>query len=306
MKYTTNSSRHTIAGIIAIGLWSSTIAFSRTLTEQLGTLTTAFWIYCLAGIVGCVSTEILMPKNTARMLRLNRKYLLGCGSLFILYIAALYLAIGTSVNRSQVLAVGLINYLWPGLSLLFSIPILKKKARSWLIAGLAIAISGVWIVMIAGNPLPSDTSLKAIFFANNIVPYLLALIAAISWALYTNLSRLWAGNDDTGAVPLFLLASGLIMGGCTVLLPERSHWSISTIVELLYMAIFPAMMAYILWDTAVRKGNIILIASLSYLTPLLSTLISILVLQITPDVNLWIGTLMVVFGATISKASLPD
>lgn len=307
MEYSNFSfSRHTFAGIIAIVLWSSTIAFSRTLTEQLGTLTTAFYIYSLAGIIGCVSSEIVLPGSISRMFQLNRKYLFGCGSLFILYIAFLYLAIGSSVNRSQVLAVGLINYLWPGLSLLFSIPILKKRARPWLISGLVIAIAGVWIVMIAGNPSLSGDLFQVIFSANNLMPFLLAFMAAISWGLYTNFSHLWAGNDETGAVPLFLLASGLVMGGCTVFFHEVSYWTFSSIVELIYMAIFPAMTAYFLWDLAVRKGNIILIASLSYFTPLLSTLFSIFILKISPDINLWAGTIMVVIGATICKFSIAE
>jgi len=297
--------RFTLAGITAILLWSTTIAFSRSLTEQLGTFTTAFWIYSLAGILGIAAAEIQSRGTVWRMLRLNPAYLWGCGGLFVFYITALYLAVGMSNNHAQVLAVGLINYLWPGFSLVFSIIIFRRKAHPWLPIGLVMALAGVWVAMLSGES-GLELTLQSLLSAGSLAPFLLAFGAAVAWGLYTNLSRKWASEDDTGAVPLFLLSSGLVVGILKLFSPETTLWSTRAFLELGYMAFFPAMLAYVLWDIAVRKGNLTLVASLSYLTPLLSTLTSALVLKVTPSMTLWSGALLVMVGAVICKFSLPD
>jgi drug/metabolite transporter (DMT)-like permease len=70
------------------------------------------------------------------------------------------------------------------------------------------------------------------------------------------------------------------------------------------MAIFPTFLAYFFWDQAMRRGNIVLVATLSYFTPLLSVFISSLYLQITIDIRLWVASILVVIGAIISKYSI--
>ncbi|MEA3453971.1 MAG: EamA family transporter, partial [Candidatus Caldatribacteriota bacterium] len=129
---------------------------------------------------------------------------------------------------------------------------------------------------------------------------------AISWGLYSNLVRRWAGHTEGGAVPLFLLVTGLILTTIRFMFPEESSWTPRVVVELLYMSIFPTFLAYFFWDRAMRKGKIILVASLSYFTPLLSIIISSLYLQVAVKANLWIACGLVIAGAVICKFSIID
>jgi drug/metabolite transporter (DMT)-like permease len=294
--------RNTLFGIIAIIFWSTTIAFSRSLIEQLGTLTSASIIYTCAGIIGILYTSA-QPGKLGLIRKLPRLYLLGCGSLFVFYLLSLYLAVGMAATRAQVLAVGLINYLWPGLSLVFSIPLLGKRGKPFLPLGILIALTGVWLATSSVNGISFSSLLQD---HNGWVPYGLALIAAICWGLYSTLSRRWAGDNDGGAVPLFLLASGLVLGLLRLYVVETTNWSVQAGFELAYMAVFPGMLAYVLWDHAVRKGEIILVASLSYITPLLSTVISALVLNIAPGPWIWVGAVLVFAGAILCKVSIGE
>jgi drug/metabolite transporter (DMT)-like permease len=294
----TAARRSSLYGFVAIILWSTTIAFSRTLTEQLGTLTAAAFIYTLAGLFGLFYIS-LQQGGFPQFHRLPRLYLLGCGALFVIYIAALYLAVGTASSRLQVLAVGLINYLWPALSLVFSIPILHHHARPWLPVGILMALAGVWLAT------TGDISPQVLLRSgDSLLPYGLALIAAVSWGLYSNLSRRWGGENEGGAVPIFLLTSGLLLGMMRLFTPETSAWTTGAVLELAYMALLPGMIAYVLWDVAVRKGEIILVASLSYLTPLLSTIFSILVLKVQPGASLWEAAGLIIAGAWICRVSV--
>jgi EamA domain-containing membrane protein RarD len=133
--------RGTVQGILALLFWGSTIAFSRSLTEKLGTLTSASYIFLLAGTLSCA--YLVVSRRLQIVIRVSRAYLFGCGTLLVVYMASLYLAIGTAVNRLQVLEVGLVNYLWPSLTLVMAIPILKRKARFTLIPGCLLGFGGV-------------------------------------------------------------------------------------------------------------------------------------------------------------------
>jgi drug/metabolite transporter (DMT)-like permease len=55
-----------------------------------------------------------------------------------------------------------------------------------------------------------------------------------------------------------------------------------------------------------RKGRIILVASLSYLTPLLSAIIATTYLGVRAGWNLWMGCMLVVAGAAVCKLSVNE
>jgi len=294
---------NTIFGILAILFWGTTIAFSRSLTEQLGPLTTASWIYLLSGAWGCIYL-ISTPGGIKKTFQLPMLYLVGCGALFVIYMVCLYLAVGLAFSREQVIEVSIINYLWPGLTLVFSLPILHKKGRISLIPGVVLAFSGFYLATVQSGMF-SWGGFRANFQVNYF-PYILAFLAAVSWGLYSNLVRRWAGHTEGGAVPLFLLATGLILTIIRFMFPEESYWTPRVVAELLYMSIFPTFLAYFFWDRAMRKGKIILVASLSYFTPLLSIIISSLYLQVVVKANLWIACGLVIAGAVICKFSIID
>ena len=109
-----------------------------------------------------------------------------------------------------------------------------------------------------------------------------------------------------GLFPIFLLVTGIILTILRFVFPEESHWTPRIVIEILYMSIFPTFLAYTFWDKAMRKGKIILVASLSYFTPLLSIIISSLYLQVVVNSTLWIACGLVIAGAIICKFSIID
>jgi len=289
--------RATISGILAVLFWSSTIAFSRILTESLGIYTTGALIYTLGGLLGLVVAS-RTPGGLIHMLRMPPGYLLVCGGLFVGYMVFLYLAIGLAHNHAQVIAVGLANYLWPSLILLFSIPVLGKRARLWLLPGIGMALAGTWIATTQ-----SQESLLPDLLGPAILPVLLAVGAAIFWGLYSTLARKWA-SEQGSAVPLFLLASGLVFLLMRFVIGEPWQWNVELLLPLVYMIIFPAWLGYLLWDIAMRRGDMTLVTSFSYFTPLFSTLISLLILQVVPSPLLGLAALLVTAGAVVSKLSI--
>jgi len=293
----------TTLGILAIVFWSTTIAFSRSLIEQLGTITAATCIYLLSGILGCCHL-LIVREGMRKVAQLPRRYLLGCGAMFVLYSVMLYLAIGLARGRQQAIEVGIINYLWPGLTLVFSIPVLGHKGRLWLIPGILLAFGGVILATMQGKSYSTDVLLDNL--RHNSIPYLLALAAAVTWGLYSNFSRRWAGTAEGGAIPLFTLAVGFILLLVRLGVQEEAQWSARSLLELLFVAAFPGLIAYIFWDLAMRRGRMILVASLSYFIPLISTMISCVYLDVPMGLNLWLGCALVVGGAILCNWSVRE
>lgn len=295
------NTRSTAYGIMALIFWGSTIAFSRSLAEILGTITAASYIFLLAGGLSC--TYLIISRKFGKLVHLPRTYLFGCGALFIVYMASLYFAIGTAMTRLQALEVGLVNYLWPSLTLVMAVPILKKIARATLIPGCLLGFGGV---LLAAAQIGESWDQFLWNLMTNWLPYVLAFVAAVCWALYSNLTRRWARGVEMGAVPLFLLATGLVLAGLRLVFPERTQWNSQSIVELAYMAVFPTILAYVFWDTAMRRGNMILVTSLSYLTPLLSIIIGSIYLGVGTGLYLWAGCFIVILGSFVCKLSMEE
>ena len=292
-----NTGRYTLLGILAILFWSTSIGLGRALTEQVGTFRAACSIYLLGGLIAC-AVSLWQGTSLRAHTLLGPKYLLGCGGLFAAYMVCLYLAIGFSHDRRQTITVGLINYLWPALTLILAVPIQKRPARGlMLLFGVALALFGIYLSMGTPGSSFSPISLRQPGYGNG--PYWLALAAAVLWALYSNLSRRWGTAQGCDAVPVFILATGIILLPLRLGITEEAHWTRGAILHLTYLAVVPTFLAYIFWDKAVRKGNFVLVASFGYLTPLLSTWISVIYLRVNAGLRLWVACVLVVSGAVI-------
>ena len=137
----------------------------------MGPLTAAAAVY-LAGGFFCLAGQILFTRIGGHRIRMPApRVLFGCGSLFVLYMLALYLALGLAAGRRQVLEIGLMNYLWPAFTLLLAPVVLKKKASLILIPGTLLALAGVFLVLTSGHSV-SFTSL-----GNNAIDKSLAIPA---------------------------------------------------------------------------------------------------------------------------------
>jgi drug/metabolite transporter (DMT)-like permease len=219
----------------------------------------------------------------------------------VTYTLLLFLAVGSADGRQQVLEVGLLNYLWPALTILLSVVLLKKKASLLLIPATLLALAGVVLVLTQGAPVAWSSFRENLI--GNPFAYSLGLGAALSWAFYSVLARRWAGGERKGAVDLFLPATGCVLLLASLLLDEPRAWSLSCSAEAVFLGV-ATYLAYGLWDTAMRRGNVVLVAAGSYLTPFLSTVVSCVYLGVATQLSLWVGCCLLVAGSLLSWFSV--
>lgn len=295
---------NTAAGFLAVIFWSVSIPLSRSLTEKLGMFNTAGLACLFGGMLPVIYYLIAYRSQFRALTRFSPRYLLFCGTTFVFYMLCLYGAIGMAASRQQIVEVGLINYLWPSFILLFSIPILKNRASPWLILGIMVSLSGILLANVSMNTDVFSVHNFLMSLKHNFLPYIFALGAAVLWSIYSNLASKMAEQSNKLTVPLLLIVSGLMLEVLSVCLDEKAVWGATALVELSVLAVFPCVLAYILWDAAMRKGNMILVTSFSYLTPLFSIILTGLYLGVTLVAGVWMACALVIAGAVICNFSI--
>ena len=290
----------TILGIFSILFWGTSIAISRRLMERVGYFTAAASANIAAGALSCA----VSAPSLRKVFRLPVRYLAICGGLVVFYTGTIYYAAGT-VARQEIPGIIIINYLWPGLTVLLSAPILGYKMKVWLLPGIIMAFAGAATALTQGTEALSWAAFAA-SIARQPASYIAALAAALAWALFSNLSRRLAGDAAVSAMPVFLLATGIALVAVRAFYGEESRWSPAAVGEMLYMAILPTTLAYIFWDFAIRNGSFTVVAVLSYFTPLLSTITAVVFLGVTATGRLWVACALVIAGAAVCKLSVRE
>ncbi len=301
-KKTRGSYLATAGGMGAILLWSTTVALARSLSEQVGPVTASASVYSVSGLAALISL-LRRSQRRQRIMRLPARYLVGCGALFVGYMLLLFLAIGWAESRQQALEVGLLNYLWPALTLVLSLALLGKRASWGLFPGTFLALAGVFLVVTQGAPASLESFSRNL--ANNPAAYSAALAAACAWAMYSALTRKWAGGRKEGAVVVFLPITALVLLLICCFVDEPRGWSLRSLAEVLFLGI-ATYVAYGLWDSAMRRGDVVVVAAASYLTPLFSTIVSCLYLTVVPGARLWAGCAVLILGSILSWRSVAD
>ena len=236
----------------AILLWSSLALVISRLGHLPAILTTGIAL-CIGGLLGIVRIrEWRVPLRTL---------LVGIGGIF-----GYHVMLFTAFRLAPIVEANLLNYLWPLLIVLLTpviLPGFGLKVRH--IAGAVLGLSGAVLIVTGGSINPDLSALPG---------YLLAAAAAVTWSVYSLLTRRLPAFGS-GAVGAFCLASGVLSlavyfvqpgsGGIGIVQPR--DWPL-----LLLLGGGPMGAAFFLWDAALKRGDPRIIGSLSYLTPLLSTL----------------------------------
>lgn len=157
----------------------------------------------------------------------------------------------------------LVNYLWP-LGIVVMAPLFLPDAvlRPQHMLAALMGFSGAALAITGGRSLSAE-------WAWGYVP---ALGSAFIWASYSLLTRRVA-HFPTSAIGGFAFVSGLLALVCHVLWEPAVHPSTTDWLLVVIMGLGPLGGAFFLWDAALKRGNAQHIGLLSFLTPLLSTVL---------------------------------
>lgn len=200
--------------------------------------------------------------------------------------------------------VNVINYLWPSLIVLFGALYFDRSLKLSPVNGFGLFLSFAGVAfLVAGS---TGGGVDASLFPKIWLGYGCGLMAAISWPIYTWMSRRMGKETSSWNVS----AMCLIAGALSILshLAFEPSFSLAGLsgdqqVYLGLMGLGPFGGAFYAWDYCMKRGDPKLIGSLSYLIPVLSNLALALTLGQGVSGRWAIAVMCVVLGAILASRS---
>jgi drug/metabolite transporter (DMT)-like permease len=275
----------TLAGVCAIVLWAS-LALLTTFTDGLPPLQVLASGFGLAAVLGLARGAMRGRAGWQAMRAPWPAFALTVMGLFGYHALYFY-----ALKRAPALEANLINYLWPLLIVLFSCLLPGMRLRSAHVVGALFGLAGAALLVTRGRGFAVD--------AAALPGYAAALGAAVVWAGYSVLNRRHAAVPSDAIVPA--CAAVALLGAFAhaaferTVMPTDTQW-----LALAAMGLGPVGAAFFLWDTGTKRGDLALLGSLSYLAPLLSTLLLVAAGRAAPHGLQAVAVALLLLGAWVS------
>ena len=190
----------------------------------------------------------------------------------------------------------LIAYLWPLLIVLFSTLLPGERFYWFHLVGGLISLAGAGLLITKGVAFE--------FRPEYGTGYLAAILCAFIWSSYSVLSRRYAAVSSD-VIGLFCGITALLSLGCHLFF-EVTLWPEDVLqwLAVLGLGLGPVGAAFFLWDRGMKHGDIQTLGVLSYLSPLLSTLILLLLGVASFSWSLLFGCLLITGGAAVGSLKM--
>lgn len=287
MMQTRNARSATAIGVIAVFLWSC-LALLTTLTDGIP----PFQLLALSFTVAFAASLIILGRQGKSGFRSWRQpwavWVSGFVGIFIYH--ALYFF---ALKAAPAAEASLIAYLWPLLIVLLSSFSAGEKLHKRQLLGALLGLAGTAFIM---QQRASET-----VAAMPIAGYLAAFGCALVWSSYSVFNRRFSEVPSSiiGGICGLVAAAGLIchLAFETFVLPDFSQWA-----AIVGLGLGPVGLAFFAWDHATKHGSLAMLGALSYLAPLISTLLLIAIGRSAASPLLIVPALLIIAGAVIATS----
>jgi len=254
--------------------------------------------FLLTGLALLIGSLIALPLSGFRLAQWRvppATLALGVYGLF-----GFHLLLFLALRHAPALQANLVNYLWPLLMVVLAPVFLPDLKLRWIhVVAALLGFTGAAVVILGNNPsatshLPSQNSAYW--------GYLSALGSAFIWASYSLLTRRVAAFPNA-AIGGFALVSGLLSMLCHALLENSVSLNLRDYALITVMGLGPMGAAFFLWDKALKTGDARHIGILSYLTPLFSTALLLIVSGKPLQWHVALAALMIMGAAWLGTRS---
>ncbi len=240
--------------------------------------------FAVAGVAGLAVLATRGRRGLAELRQPMAPWLLAFGGLFVYHALYFY-----APSAAPPASASLVAYLWPLLIVLLSAALPGERLRPRHLGGAMLGLGGTALIVLgrAQNTPPGPDA--ALGFAA-------AFGCAVVWSGYSVLNRRFA------AVP-----SGMLVGVCAAVAVAGAlcHLAVEPTVRpkpgqwgaILLLGLGPTGLAFLAWDHATKHGRLPVLGALSYLAPLVSTLLLILTGQASASLPLILAAALIIGGA---------
>ena len=285
-----------LSAVAAAVLWGTSLLLTRVAMTELGPMAVAalrWWITSLV-LLSIVAASARTRQAFRQALRKEWPLFLALG---IVGEGVAYILQNLALLYTTTVDVGLIMNAYPILSAVLGVWLLKEHMTRRAAGGLALALVGVTFINLGGLLAP-EARAQARLLGN-----VLALAATLAGAFY-----IVAGKRLVLVYgPLTVVALGGVIGAVSMTPAAAwegfaAHWSLEVWASLLALAIGCGAGAYWLWWYAAQHMPLSRAGVFLYLTPVVSTLLGILVLGEPLTVATAAGAGLVLGGLALVQA----
>lgn len=281
-----NHIKGNLFGLFTIILWSSLALFT-VLSGDIPPFQLLSISFFIASFIGLFMLK-KQKKKLKDLFKIPLKvYIFGVYGLF-----GYHFFYFVAIKNAPAVEANLLNYLWPLLIVVFSAFLPNEKLKWYHILGTFLALTGAFLLVSKGGGLEFDK--------NYTWGYTSALIAAVIWSSYSVISKTLS-KIPTYAVTGFCLLTALFSFGAHLVLEQTVTPSTTQLFASIMLGLGPVGGAFYLWDFAVKNGDIKVLGSLSYLAPLLSTLILVFMGVSPMSISIALACGFIIAGSIISS-----
>jgi drug/metabolite transporter (DMT)-like permease len=238
-----------------------------------------------------VASLVLGAYAAATRMRLPRREdLVRIAIAGFLGITVYHVALNFGEVRVSAGAAALLISAGPVFTAIMSVAFLHERLTLAGWGGIVIAFAGVAVISMGegGGMRFEPAALLVLLAAVSTAGYFivskrgLRTYSAIEWTAFT----IWAGT-----IPMLVFAPGLIA--------SIPHADPSATLAVVYLGIFPAAIAYVLWSYALSRMPASLLSTFLYLSPVLAMLIAWFWIRETPALLTILGGLVAIVGVIV-------
>jgi drug/metabolite transporter (DMT)-like permease len=226
--------------------------------------------------------------------RLSRTDLLALALMGIFGITLNQLLVAYGINRTSVAHASILSALAPIMVLLIAALIGQERITLNKLAGMLVAMGGIVVLQM-------DSGKHAIATLGGDI---IILLSALAIALYSVIGKRVTARQDIITVNAVSYIAGLI--ALLPLLPPPHGFSYAAVstrgwLSLLYMAVFPSVLGYLIYCYALTKMPASRVSAFSYLQPLLATICAVPMLGEPVTGTLAGGGALVLVGVYVTE-----
>ncbi len=268
-------------------IWASAYVGTRITVRYLSPVDLALYRFFIASLV--LAFYALIIKRISLPDKKDIPFIILTGLIGI----ALYMFVFNSAQKRITAATGafLIGSA-PVFTSIFSLIFLRERIKLMTILGIIVSFCGITIICFSEK--------NGISFNPGVI---IMAAAAILISLYNIMVKKLAKKYTSLQIITYAFISGtfFLLFFAPSLLNEIRDIPFSIHLTVIYLGLFPAAIAYVLWAFALSGGNTAQVASFMYVTPLLTIIIGWFWIKEIPGILSILGGLIIIAGVIITN-----
>ena len=288
-----NQKKAYIFALMAVLCWSTVATAFKIALQNCSFLQLLFFSSLVSAIV--LYLILIIQKKTSQLIKIERRTMIYSLTLGVLNPFLYYTILFKAYSILPAQEAMTLNYTWPIMLVLLSIPLLKQKLTIKSLIAVFVSFAGIIIISTKGNIVSINLS--------NFFGDILAVGSSIIWALF------WIYNvrdKKDEVIKLFLnFLSGAILSGVLMLLfSDFSTLKIEALPAIIYVGILEMSVTFVFWLLALKyTASTDKVSQLIFLSPFLSLIFIHLIVKESIAIYTLAGLFFIIGGIVIQQSS---